>query len=115
MAYGKVFVAGGAKGVGRAVIDKLVDQGSEVVALVRREDAKDELEAIKGRWIESNLNCFFVISSNPNLGVPDAHMYLMRAGSNTVLLFCIKDKRLRNRNSSVSSALLCRLKIQPHP
>ncbi|CAN0370941.1 unnamed protein product, partial [Ectocarpus sp. 13 AM-2016] len=48
MAYGKVFVAGGAKGVGRAVIDKLVDQGSEVVALVRREDAKDELEAIKG-------------------------------------------------------------------
>ncbi|CAN0554448.1 unnamed protein product, partial [Ectocarpus sp. 12 AP-2014] len=27
---------------------KLVDQGSEVVALVRREDAKDELEAIKG-------------------------------------------------------------------
>lgn len=48
MAYGKVFVAGGAKGVGRAVIDKLVEQGSEVVALVRREDAKAELEAIKG-------------------------------------------------------------------
>lgn len=64
MAYSKVFVAGGAKGVGRAVIDKLVDQGSEVVALVRRGDAKDELEAIKGRWIESNLNCFFVIPSN---------------------------------------------------
>lgn len=48
MAYGKVFVAGGSKGVGRAVIDKLVEQGSEVVALVRREDAKAELDAIKG-------------------------------------------------------------------
>ncbi|CAM9855501.1 unnamed protein product, partial [Pylaiella littoralis] len=48
MAYGKVFVAGGAKGVGRAIIDKLVEQGSEVVALVRREDAKAELDAIKG-------------------------------------------------------------------
>lgn len=48
MVYDKVFVAGGSKGVGRAVIDKLVEQGSEVVALVRREDAKAELEAIKG-------------------------------------------------------------------
>lgn len=48
MGYGKVFVAGGAKGVGRAVIDKLVQQGSEVVALVRREDAKAELDAVKG-------------------------------------------------------------------
>lgn len=48
MVYGKVFVAGGAKGVGRAVIDKLVTQGSSVVALVRREDAKAELEAIEG-------------------------------------------------------------------
>lgn len=48
MVYGKVFVAGGAKGVGRAVINKLVEQGSEVVALVRREDAKAELDAIKG-------------------------------------------------------------------
>lgn len=48
MVYGKVFVAGGAKGVGRAVIDKLVEQGSEVVALVRREDAKAELDALKG-------------------------------------------------------------------
>lgn len=49
MVYGKVFVAGGAKGVGRAVIDKLVEQGSEVVALVRREDAKAELDAINGK------------------------------------------------------------------
>lgn len=56
MVYGKVFVAGGAKGVGRAVIDKLVEQGSEVVALVRREDAKAELDAIKGGsvFIESS-------------------------------------------------------------
>lgn len=48
MAYKKVFVAGGSKGVGRAIIDKLVEQGSEVVALVRREDAKSELESIAG-------------------------------------------------------------------
>lgn len=48
MGYDKVFVAGGAKGVGRAVINKLVEQGSEVVALVRREDAKAELDAITG-------------------------------------------------------------------
>lgn len=48
MVYGKVFVAGGSKGVGRAVIDKLVEQGSEVVALVRREEVKAELEAITG-------------------------------------------------------------------
>lgn len=87
MAYGKVFVAGGAKGVGRAVIDKLVDQGSEVVALVRREDAKDDLEAIKGRWIESNLGVFFVVSSNPNLGV---QQYLTCTGSNAVLRFVLQ-------------------------
>ena len=49
MVYKKVFVAGGARGVGRALIDKLVAQGSEVVALVRREDAKEELDAINGR------------------------------------------------------------------
>lgn len=48
MMYNKVFVAGGARGVGRAVIDKLLDQGSEIVALVRREEAKRELEAITG-------------------------------------------------------------------
>ncbi|CAN0445540.1 unnamed protein product, partial [Hapterophycus canaliculatus] len=48
MVYGKVFVAGGSNGVGRAVVDKLVEQGSEVVALVRREDSKAELDAIKG-------------------------------------------------------------------
>lgn len=53
MVYGKVFVAGGSKGVGRAVIDKLVEQGSEVVALVRREDAKAELDALKGERDDS--------------------------------------------------------------
>lgn len=50
MSYNKVFVAGGAKGVGRAVIDKLVQQGTEVVALVRREDAKRDIDAIEGAW-----------------------------------------------------------------
>lgn len=50
MAYKKVFVAGGSKGVGRAIVDKLVEQGSEVVALVRREDAKNELESIAGEY-----------------------------------------------------------------
>lgn len=53
MVYGKVFVAGGSNGVGRAVVDKLVEQGSEVVALVRREDAKAELDAIEGGLITS--------------------------------------------------------------
>lgn len=57
MRYKRVFVAGGSRGVGRAIIDKLVKQGSEVVALVRREDAKEELDAINGKfsdWITSN-------------------------------------------------------------
>jgi nucleoside-diphosphate-sugar epimerase len=46
--YKKVFVAGGSKGVGRAIIDKLVADGSEVVALVRSDDAVAELSAIEG-------------------------------------------------------------------
>ena len=56
MVYGKVFVAGGSKGVGRAVIDKLVEQGSEVVALVRREDAKAELDALKGEPSDASVD-----------------------------------------------------------
>jgi NAD(P)-dependent dehydrogenase (short-subunit alcohol dehydrogenase family) len=48
MAYDKVFVAGGAKGVGREIIDQLVAQGKQVVAIVRREDALKELNAIEG-------------------------------------------------------------------
>ena len=47
-AYKKVFVAGGSRGVGRAVIDKLVSEGSEVVALLRSDDAVTELSAITG-------------------------------------------------------------------
>lgn len=55
MGYNKVFVAGGGSGVGRAVVDELVKQGSQVVALVRREDAKTELEAIDGGWEMSSV------------------------------------------------------------
>lgn len=46
--YKKVFVAGGSKGVGRSCIDKLIEDGSEVVALVRSQEAADELSAIDG-------------------------------------------------------------------
>lgn len=45
--YKKVFVAGGSKGVGRSVIDKLVADGSEVVALVRSDDAVTALSALE--------------------------------------------------------------------
>ena len=44
----KVFVAGGSRGVGRAIIDKLLADGSEVVALVRSDDSVAELSAIEG-------------------------------------------------------------------
>mmetsp|Transcript_2503 Transcript_2503/g.3762 ORF Transcript_2503/g.3762 Transcript_2503/m.3762 type:complete len:272 (+) Transcript_2503:81-896(+) len=46
--YKKVFVAGGSKGVGRCVVDKLVAGGAEVVALVRSDEAVAELSAIEG-------------------------------------------------------------------
>lgn len=46
--YKKVFVAGGSKGVGRHVIDKLVADGSQVVALVRSDEAVADLSAIEG-------------------------------------------------------------------
>jgi len=46
--YNNVFVAGGSKGVGRLVIDKLLQQGSKVIALVRREDVAEDLNAIEG-------------------------------------------------------------------
>ena len=46
--YKKVFVAGGSKGVGRIVVDKLLDSGLRVVALVRSDDAVRELSAIEG-------------------------------------------------------------------
>ena len=53
-AYKKVFVAGGSRGVGRAVVDKLLTSGSEVVALLRSDEqvaefgAMDGVTAIKG-------------------------------------------------------------------
>lgn len=46
--YKKVFVAGGSKGVGRIVVDKLLSAGSEVVALVRSDDAVGELSKLDG-------------------------------------------------------------------
>lgn len=46
--YKKVFVAGGSRGVGRCVIDKLLENGSQVVALVRDETACAELNKIQG-------------------------------------------------------------------
>lgn len=46
--YKKVFVAGGSKGVGRCIVDKLIADGSEVVALVRSDEAVAELSAIDG-------------------------------------------------------------------
>jgi len=46
--YKKVFVAGGSRGVGRHIVDKLIAKGSEVVALVRKEDALQELNALEG-------------------------------------------------------------------
>jgi len=46
--YSKVFVAGGSRGVGRAVVDGLLSAGSEVVALVRTDEAEAELSALDG-------------------------------------------------------------------
>lgn len=46
--YKKVFVAGGSKGVGRLVVDRLLSEGAEVVALVRSDDKVKELNAING-------------------------------------------------------------------
>jgi nucleoside-diphosphate-sugar epimerase len=48
MAYKKVFVAGGTRGVGLAVVEKLAANGVEVVALVRTEEAAEELNKIEG-------------------------------------------------------------------
>jgi nucleoside-diphosphate-sugar epimerase len=48
MSYKNVFVAGGSKGVGRLVIDKLLATGSTVKALVRSEVVVKELNALDG-------------------------------------------------------------------
>lgn len=44
----KVFLAGGSKGVGRCILDQLVKNGKEVVALVRNPDISDELNQMDG-------------------------------------------------------------------
>jgi len=46
--YDKIFVAGAARGVGRIVVEKLSSQGKQVVAFVRRAEAKEELEQLPG-------------------------------------------------------------------
>jgi FlaA1/EpsC-like NDP-sugar epimerase len=46
--YKKVFVAGGSKGVGHAIVEKLSERGAEVIALVRSEESKKELDKIEG-------------------------------------------------------------------
>ena len=46
--YKNVFVAGGSRGVGRLVIDKLLQQGSNVVALVRDEQVAETLNGMDG-------------------------------------------------------------------
>ena len=48
MAYKNVFVAGGSKGVGRLVIDKLLASGSQVKAMVRSKEVANELNVIDG-------------------------------------------------------------------
>ena len=47
-AYKKVFVAGGSRGVGRAVVDNLLKSGSEVVTLLRSDEQVEELGALEG-------------------------------------------------------------------
>ena len=44
----RVCVLGGSKGVGKDVVEMLSGRGVEVVALVRREESKKELEAMEG-------------------------------------------------------------------
>ena len=48
MAYKKVFVAGGTRGVGNSIVEKLSAQGVEVVALSRGEEAAAELNKMEG-------------------------------------------------------------------
>jgi hypothetical protein len=46
--YEKVFVAGGSKGVGHLIVQKLSKKGTKVVALVRKEESKQKMDAIEG-------------------------------------------------------------------
>jgi uncharacterized protein YbjT (DUF2867 family) len=47
-AYKKVFVAGASRGVGRIIVDKLLENNSQVVALVRDEAVAKELNELNG-------------------------------------------------------------------
>jgi len=46
--YNKVFVAGGSRGVGHAIVNKLSSDGVQVVALVRSNEAAEELNKMEG-------------------------------------------------------------------
>lgn len=46
--YKKVFVAGGSKGLGHSIVEKLSKKGIKVMALVRREESKQELDTMEG-------------------------------------------------------------------
>ncbi|CAM9142671.1 unnamed protein product [Heterosigma akashiwo] len=46
--YDKIFVAGAGRGVGKLLVEKLSSQGKQVVAFVRREESKTELEKLPG-------------------------------------------------------------------
>jgi len=46
--YNKVFVAGGTRGLGRLIVDRLLEQGSEVVVLCRNEDSVTKLSSLEG-------------------------------------------------------------------
>jgi NADPH:quinone reductase-like Zn-dependent oxidoreductase len=46
--WSKICVLGGSKGVGREIISLLSARGVNVVALVRKEESKAELEALPG-------------------------------------------------------------------
>lgn len=46
--YSQIFVAGGSRGVGRAIIDECLKNGSKVTALVRDPAVAEELNAMEG-------------------------------------------------------------------
>jgi nucleoside-diphosphate-sugar epimerase len=63
-AINKVFVAGGSKGVGRCIVEKLVANGKQVVALVRRADVCAELNQMAG--VTAILGDAFIIKDVEN-------------------------------------------------
>lgn len=48
MAYAKVFVAGGSRGVGKHIVEGLIESGRSVVAMVRSDEALKELGDMEG-------------------------------------------------------------------